>query len=216
MTPIIFNVNKFTSYFGLDFNEDEEYIHIYQHLVKGTYDLTYKVQSVLGEASFKYNVIVSNGDDNHGNGPYVIEKCVLKPKNVSFIAGNYEEFTLELRTEQGLLYNDEIDIENDTEIEIIKEDRSFKSEITKAGSDNGIYTITIYSEKKGENTMKVKLADPKSKVGEKKDVGPALYTVYPDKVPYKIYTVIKEEPKPQISPEEMIVIKFTLADKFNN
>ena len=40
MTPIIFNVNKFTSYFGLDFNEDEEYIHIYQHLVKGTYDLT--------------------------------------------------------------------------------------------------------------------------------------------------------------------------------
>jgi hypothetical protein len=64
--------------------------------------------------------------------------------------------------------------------------------------------------------MKVKLADPKSKVGEKKDVGPALYTVYPDKVPYKIYTVIKEEPKPQISPEEMIVIKFTLADKFNN
>ena len=216
MTPIIFKVNKFTSYFGLDFNEDEEYIHIYQHLVKGTYDLTYKVQSVLGEASFKYNVIVSNGDDFHGNGPYVIEKCVLKPKNVSFVAGNYEEFTLELRTEQGLLYNDEIEIENDTAIEIIKEDRSFKSEITKTGSDNGIYTITIYSEKKGENTMKVELTDPKSKEGEKKDVGPALYTVYPDKVPCKNYTVIKEEPRPEISPEETIVIKFTLADKFNN
>ena len=54
MTPIIFNVNKFTSYFRIYFNEDEEYIHIYQHLVKGTYDLIYKVQSVLGKVSFKY------------------------------------------------------------------------------------------------------------------------------------------------------------------
>ena len=40
MTRIIFNDNKFTSYFGLDFNEDEDYIYIYQHLVKDTYDLT--------------------------------------------------------------------------------------------------------------------------------------------------------------------------------
>ena len=53
MTSIIFNVNKFTSYFGINFNEDEEYTHIYLHLVKGTYDLIYKVQSVLGEASLK-------------------------------------------------------------------------------------------------------------------------------------------------------------------
>ena len=125
---------------------------------------------------------------------------------MSFVSRNYQEFTLELRTKQGLLYNDEIDTENDTAIEIIKEDRSFKSEITKAGSDNGIYTITIYSEKKGENTMKVELSDPNSKIGEKKD---ELYTVYPDKVSYKIYTIIKEKSKPQISAEEMIVIKIT-------
>ena len=128
---------------------------------------------------------------------------------MSFVSRNYQEFTLELRTKQGLLYNDEIDTENDTAIEIIKEDRSFKSEITKAGSDNGIYTITIYSEKKGENTMKVELSDPNSKIGEKKDEWPALYTVYPDKVSYKIYTIIKEKSKPQISAEEMIVIKIT-------
>ena len=131
---------------------------------------------------------------------------------MSFVARNYQEFTLELRTKQGLLYNDEIDTENDTAIEIIKEDRSFKSEITKAGSDNGIYTNNIYSEKKGENTMKVELSDPNSKIGEKKDEWPALYTlytVYPAKVSYKIYTIIKEKSKPQISAEEMIIIKMT-------
>ena len=57
--------------------------------------------------------------------------------------------------------------------------------------------------------MKVELPNPKSKVGEKKDEGLALYTVYPDKVSYKIYTIIKEKSKPQISTEEMIVIKIT-------
>ena len=98
-----------------------------------------------------------------------------------------QEINLELRTEKGLLYNDWIDIENDTEIEIITEDSSFKSEIKKAGSDNDIYTITIYFEKKREKIMKVDLTDSKSKVGEKKDVGPALYTLCLDKVPYKIY-----------------------------
>ena len=75
---------------------------------------------------------------------------------MSFVAGNYEEFILELRAEQRLLCNDQIDIENDTAFEIIKEDLLFKSEITKADSDNGIY-ITIYFEKKEENTMKVEL-----------------------------------------------------------
>jgi hypothetical protein len=32
-----------------------------------------------------------------------------------FVEGNNEEFNLELRTEQGLLYNDEIEIENYTQ-----------------------------------------------------------------------------------------------------
>ena len=218
MSEIQFNVTKLTSYFRLDFNENEEYIHIYQHLVKGTYDLTYKVNTTLGEASFYYNIIVVNGDDKHGNGPYVIEKCVLTPKNTSFIAGNYEEFTLELRTAQGLLYNDDIDIDNDVLIKIVNEDKSFKEEVSKAGSDYGIYTITIYSEKKGPNIMKVLLTDPKSENGEKKDVGPANYYVYPDKVPHQKYTVTISKPKENeaVPVDDPFYISFTLADKFNN
>ena len=216
MTEIKFDVTKNTACFVLDFNDNEKYVHIYQHLVKGTYDLNYKVKTVLGEASFKYNIIVSNGDDNHGNGPYVIEKCVLTPKNVSFVAGTYEEFTLELRTEQGLLYNDEIDIENDTLIKIEKEEKSFTSSIAKSGSVNGIYTITIYSEKKGANVMNVFLTDLKSEKKEKKNVGPANYYVYPEKVPHQNYTVIINKPDPKISSDMIIEISFTLADRFDN
>ena len=216
MSEIQFTVTKLTSYFGMNFIENDEYIYIYQHLVKGTYDLTYKVKTVLGEASFIYNIIVINGDDKHGNGPYVIEKCVLTPKNTSFVAGNYEQFTLELRTAQELLYNDDIDPENDTLIKIVNNDASFKSEVTKTGSDNGIYTITIYSEKKGPNIMKVFLTDLKSENREKKDVGPANYYVYPDKVPHRNYTVIVSQPKSPISSDEPFTLTFTLADKFNN
>ena len=224
MTEIEFNVNKFTDYFGLDFNENNEYIYIYQHLVKGTYDLTYKVESILGEALFKYNVIVSNGDEFHGNGPYIIEKCVLMPKNASFFAGTYEQFTLELRTEQGLLYNDDIDIENDTLIEIVNIDDSFKYEIYKTGLDNGIYTINIYSEKKGNNQMKVNLTDPKSEEKNMKYVGSTYYIVYPEKVPHKNFTQIyyKDQlKKPDeliitTSPDSSIEISFRLADRFNN
>ena len=225
MTEIEFEVNKFNDYFGLDFNEKDEFIYIYQHLVKGTYDLTYKVKTVLGEASFKYNVIVSNGDDYHGNGPYIIENCVLMPNNVSFVAGTYEQFTLELRTAQGLLYNDDIDIENDTLIEIVNIDDSFRYEIIKTGLDNGIYTISIYSEKKGKNTMKVFLTEQNSETKNTKDVGHADYNVYPEKVPHRNYTKIYYKGQLVLnpdrfnittSPDSNIEISFSLADRFGN
>ena len=157
MDEIAFTVTKNPGYFGLDFNGNSTYVHTYQHLVNGTYDFTYKVKTALGEAPFKYNIIVSKDDEGHGNGPYILEKCILKPKNTSFIAGNYEKFTLELRTKQSLLYNDDIDISKDIEIKIDKQDKSFKSTVEKSGSEYGIYTITIYSEKKGKYVMDVLL-----------------------------------------------------------
>jgi len=215
MSEIKFTVNKYTSYFGLDFNENNDYIKTYQHLVKGTYDLTYDVKTDLAEAPFKYYVIVATGDDNHGNGPYDLDQCILKPKNVSFVAGNYEQFTLELRTKEGKLYNDDIDLENDILVQSLN-DPTFKYEVKKAGSENGIYTITIYSEKKGDYTMNVLLTDPKSKTKEKKEVGPGYYTVYPDKVPYKVYTTFPLLPNETVPYDQPFVIEFTLADKFNN
>ena len=215
MEEIKFNVTQNTGYFELDFNDNSDYIYVYQHLVSGTYDLTYVVNTSLAEASFKYNIIISNGDKDHGNGKYVIEKCILKPKNVSFIAGNYEQFTLELRTQQGLLYNDDINIDTDILIHV-EDDNSFISSVTKAGSDYGIYTIKIYSEKKGEYIMNVLLADPSTQNKTKKEVGPGFYTVYPDKVPDKRYTVIKTKPENPISAENNFEISYTLADKFNN
>ena len=216
MQEIKFNVTQNTGYFELDFNDNSNYIYVYQHLVTGTYDLTYVVNTSLAEASFKYNILVSNGNTNHGNGPYVIEKCILKPKNVSFVAGNYEQFTLELRTKEGLLYNDDINITTDLLIQIVEEDPSFTASVTKAGSDYGIYTIKIYSEKMGDYTMNVLLADPSTQDKKKREVGPGFYRVYPDKVPDKRYTVITTRPEPTINGDNNFEISYTLADKFNN
>ena len=216
MEEIDFNVTQNTGYFELDFNDNFNYIYIYQHLVTGTYDLTYVVKAKSEQASFKYNIIISNGDKEHGNGKYDINNCVLIPKNVSFIAGNYEQFTLELRTKQGLLYNDDINITTDILIQNDKEDNSFYSSITKAGSVYGIYTIKIYSEKMGDYSLSILLADPSTKDKIKKEVGPGLYTVYPDKIPDKKYTNIKRYPKENINSDSNFEIEFTLADKFNN
>ena len=216
MNEIKFNVTQNTGYFNLDFNENTDYIHIYKHLVGGTYDLTYKVSTTLGATSFKYNIIIKGGDGKHGNGPYDLKKCVLEPKNLLFVAGDYEELTLELRTSQGLLYNDDINVNSDILIEKDTRDISFKSSVEKAGVDYGIYTIKIYSEKKGDYNFNVNLTDPSSATKEKKNVGPVSYTVFPQSVPFNKYTVIKNQPESKVNADNTFDIQFTLADRFNN
>ena len=126
----------------------------------------------------------------HGNGEYLISKCVLKPTDTTFIAGNYEKITLELRTEEGLLYNDDIDINNDISIGTVN-DSTFKSSVTKAGSDYGIYTITIYSEKKGKYNLNIGLTDPSS--GKKENINTIKYKVTPDTIPDKTKTIITDK-----------------------
>ncbi|MBO6244032.1 MAG: hypothetical protein J6O41_05670, partial [Clostridia bacterium] len=191
MNDITFTVLKNTGNFDLDFTGDSNYVHIYQHLVKGTYDLTLTVSSSLGTKDFHYYMIINVGDDLHGNGDYLISKCVLKPTDTTFIAGNYEKITLELRTEEGLLYNDDIDINNDISIGTVN-DSTFKSSVTKAGSDYGIYTITIYSEKKGEYNLNIGLTDPSS--GKKENINTIKYKVTPDTIPDKTKTIITDKP----------------------
>ncbi|MBR3661202.1 MAG: hypothetical protein IKN63_04835, partial [Bacilli bacterium] len=215
MNPITFTILKNTGNFDLDFNSEPKYVYTYQHLIKGNYDLTYKVKTSLGEKDFHYYVIVNNGDDLHGNGEYVISKCVLKPTETVFTAGNYEKFTLELRTEEGLLYNDDIDINKDIKIGEV-DDTSFKYGISKSGSDYGIYTISIYSEKKGEYTLNVALTDPSSTSGEKKNINSAKYKVTPDPIPDKTKTQITKKPESSIFVDTPIEIQFNLFDKFNN
>ena len=77
MSEIKFTVERKTANFYLHFNSNSDYIHIYQHLVADTYDLT-----TLGEQSFKYHVIIKKDDKGHSNGAYDLAQCVLKPKNI--------------------------------------------------------------------------------------------------------------------------------------
>ncbi len=217
MEEIIFNVTENTKYFNLDFNENHEYTHIYQHLVGGTYDLTYTVKTSLGEASFKYNMVIPGGDGKHGNGRYVIGKCVITPQKISFMAGTYGEFSLELRNAQGLLYNDDINTTSDIDIENVEKDPTFVSTVEKADPDYyGVYTIKIYSEKKGDRSIYALLADITIKERTKKRVGPGYYNVYPEKVPDRRFTVFTIPPEPKVNYNSMYEMQFILADKFNN
>ena len=59
MKTITFTVLKNTGNFDLDFNSNPSYVHIYNHLVKGAYDLNLKVSSSLGNANFHYQLIVN-------------------------------------------------------------------------------------------------------------------------------------------------------------
>ena len=213
MDEIYFTVIRGMDNFKLDFYDNETYVNTYKNLVNGTYDLTYTVKAKKGEADFKYGMIIKGEDVIHGNGPYV--NAVLTPKNTSFVAGNYKDFTLELRTNDDKLYNGLLDLENDLDIGIQNPDKSWNYTVKETGT-RGIYTITIYSEKKGPNIMDVNLTFPLSEDKEKKNVGPANYYVYPDKVPYKNYTVIFTQPEPKIPADQKIEITFTLADKFDN
>jgi hypothetical protein len=217
MKEIDFTVTKNTGNFDLSFEDNAQYVHIYQHLVKGKYNLNLLVSSSLGNAKFHYNMIINTGDNLHGNGDYDISKCVLLPSELSFIAGNYEKFTLELRTSNGLLYNDDIDLTNDININNGNaDDKSFKSSIEKTGTDYGIYTINIYSEKKGEYNLNVELKDPSSNKEEKSSINPAKYKVTPHPIPCKNFTQLISQPDSTISIDTKITLTFELYDKFNN
>jgi hypothetical protein len=212
MKVISFSVTKNTDSFSLDFEGNFIYVLIYRHLVRGVYYLDLTVSSALGSHDFRYYINIISGDEYHGNGDYVLSKCVLTPNNVSFTAGNYQKFTLELRTQEGLLYNDDIDVEKDISIGNV-DDNTFTYTIAKNGSDYGVYIITVYSEKKGEYELNVALTDPKSYSGEKKNINPANYKVTPDPIPDKNKTVITNRPGSTVDVGSTIGITFELYDK---
>ena len=215
MKVISFSVTKNTDSFSLDFEGNFIYVLIYRHLVRGVYYLDLTVSSALGSHDFRYYINIVSGDEYHGNGDYVLSKCVLTPNNVSFTAGNYQKFTMELRTQEGLLYNDDIDVEKDISIGNV-DDNTFTYTIAKNGSDYGVYIITVYSEKKGEYELNVALTDPKSYSGEKKNINPANYKVTPDPIPDKNKTVITNRPGSTVDVGSTIGITFELYDKFSN
>ena len=215
MEPITFTVTNKNSYFNLDFTENSDYVHIYSHLVSGLYDFSYNIKSSSGQTSFKYTIslVSDSSDDDHGNGDYDISKCEIKPKELTFYAGEYDYYTLEVRTKKGKLYNDELNIEDIT-AKINKNEPSFKYSVTKSGAEYGIYKISVYCEKKGRYELTVSLKDLTT--SESKGLDPVYFNVLPLKVPYPPYTVIMVKPADNISATTPIEITFKLADKFNN
>ena len=216
MEEIQFTVMQNTDYFGLNFNENVNSVYIYKHLVGGIYNLTYTVKASTGQKDFRYEIIIPGGDGKHGNGPYDLAKSTITPTTLELVAGNYALYTIELRTTKGLLYNDEIDIENDLVVEPLKKDASFNYTRFKAGEELGIYNIQIYSHIKGEYELNVKLTDLKDSSKAKKLLKKVKYKVSPENIPDKDYTVILSRPSEKVNPDLSLDITFTLADRFNN
>ena len=171
-----------------------------------------------------YHLIIYeiNSEENKLNYPLTLTggysyEIALEPKELSFIAGNYEQFTLELRRQDGLLYNCDINIDKDININIGKsKDSSFRSTIAKIGSGNGNYSITIYSEKKGEYNLNVEVVDYSTQNKQNKKIDSVKYKVTPDPLPYRNNTIITAQPNPIIPYDMPIALKFLLYDKFNN
>ena len=205
MTNIIFNVENKNSYFNLDFNGNNDALKIYSHLVKGKYDFTYDVKTNSGSESFKYIIdLEADTDDDHGNGE--IEKLIITPSEATMYAGDYEYFTLELRTKKGLLYNSEVDT-SIIKVVLNKEEKSFSYNVIET-KILGKYTIAIYCEKKGKYSYVANVLEKTSNTVN--------FKVLPQLIPYPPYTQILEKPEPEITYDTKIIIKYKLADKFNN
>ena len=64
--------------------------------------------------------------------------------------------------------------------------------------------------------MNVLLADSAKDKKEKGNAGPVYYSIFPDTVPDKKFTVITVQTEKEVNADDPLEFRFTLADKFDN
>lgn len=116
-----------------------------------------------------------------------------------------------LKTNENLIYNDDLNLTSDVVCTSPSDDPTFTCQISKAGTNYGVYNIKIYSELvsksssnrsfnlkiKGENTSFIKMI---VKIG----------------IPDPTKTEVRNTIQPEYDSGESIEIEFYLFDKFNN
>ena len=132
-------------YLNLDLNDENK--KVFEYLVTRineksySFNFTVKSEGILENFYIKVNHFGKKDDEEeYGNGDYILNKCNISTNEAKFRAGRTFNLFLYLRTEEGLLYNGEFDINYincDTLIPDL--DQSFKCEKTK--NDTGIYII---------------------------------------------------------------------------
>ena len=77
-------------------------------------------------------------------------------------------------------------------------------------------TIIIYSGKKGKNVLNAFLATHAKDKKEKWNVRPAYYTIFPDTVPNKKFTIIIVQPGKIVNIDDPHEFIFTFDNKLDN
>ena len=209
------SISSDNSKINIDLPSDEAIKYKFNHLVQRSnysfnFDVIYNREA---RASFTYIVshTTNKDDDGYGNGAYIVQNTQFSSNEVSFNCGTSTDLTMTLKTNENLIYNDDLNLTSDVVCTSPSDDPTFTCQISKAGTNYGVYNIKIYSELvsksssnrsfnlkiKGENTSFIKMI---VKIG----------------IPDPTKTEVRNTIQPEYDSGESIEIEFYLFDKFNN
>lgn len=205
--------------------ENDENKKALEHLVSRSgekaYSFTFTVKYDKDKKTFNLNVNHfsknEDGDDIYGNGDYVLEKCEVNKKEAEFRAGSIYEILLTLRTEEGLIYNGEFNLNNINcdELRPDDDDKSFNCNVYL--KTTGIcaiqYSTTKLRSRENQIYNIIKLYDSKG-TPEPREFPILLINV--NGIPDKEKTEIIEGLPESIPEGELPNIIFTLKDSFGN
>ena len=154
MIPILFNIEREGNKFNISIPENNK--EDFHYLVSGSnYELTLELErdEVIALFYFPVNLTSSENDTGYGNGPYNISHFTFEPNITLFelVAGEKYSFYLQLRTEKGLLYHKNLDINEHLKFNQTFDDQNFTFNVTSLNSSIGIFLIELYTTKSNEN-----------------------------------------------------------------
>ena len=195
---------------------------IWEHLVTRTgkdgYTFTFEVEYNTKNKIFSLKVShfsKKEDESDYGNGDYDLDKCKVIPEVAEFMAGTTFEVLLYLKTEEGLLFNGDFNMNSIDCHELTSEDETFSCSVSK--NNIGIYSIKYYStlykreEDKIYNLIKLYNSDKTNTTTFK------VLLINTNGIPSKKYTNITKKLPSKIREDgSNAVISFILIDEFGN
>jgi len=193
----------------------------YRHLVEGNgYKLKFTVSNSSEDLSYEnpLQITTDTDDTGHGNGKYVIEKTILSKTSIEIDAGTTEDFDITLMTNNNLIYNDDVPLQN-IKYSLSSPDDTFKMDIVKKPNTTyGVYTATITSNKATDQAINITvMIRNKNNVDEKVPFA-IVFNVdpRPPATNAKVSAKVTGFPDKTTKWDKTIEIKFKLLDEFLN
>jgi len=202
----------------------QEKTRIFNHLISGrNYLLKFSVRDELNLKDFNYpiNILSDRDDSEAGNGNYLVENTYISDTLINLYADNRKSFVMRLKTAKKLLFNDDIDIDNDIKYRVEPADDTFELKISRDFTKYNYYTITVLSKKSLiDSSLSLTLLiknpiknDSFIEVPQKINL-----TIKPKMPPFAPKTKIITMPpeKESLKPKQQITITFNLFDEYGN